>query len=333
LHLHAGDLHLVNRTIVGGRILLCSALLLVAHGSPAPAAAEKTAPASIDESPELAGLLQKLATRADLYRKYALGFTCEESLVKTYYDPDKGSFKRRQRESYDYLFERSDKTGRLGEVREIFEENGKAVRRSTRDLELAIPPSYAWSQIFATENRGKFHFKLAGKVLKGYKLLIEFDFTGWATEPGTADIGGWSGRASVDSTTLNLAEISAEPSGQLSRIEAEKIKYQRAFAIMGVPLAGKPKSRAISVLFGFQSEDLTYPTETTITESVYVRSAEMGLEKRTILTYRSYRFFKVGTEAEEARPAPAPDPNVDPGTPPPEATAPIPPPDPNRPRR
>jgi hypothetical protein len=323
----------VTRTIVGGQILLCSALLLAAPASPATAAEAGATAAADDESPELAGLLQKLAARADLYRKYALGFTCEESLVKTYYDPDKGSFKRRQREVYDYLFERSAKTGRLGEVREIIEENGRPVRRSTRDLDLEIPPSYAWSQIFAAENRGKFHFKLLGKILKGYKLLIEFDFTGWAAEPGTADIGGWSGRASVDSSTLNLAEITAEPSGQVSRIEAEKLKYQRAFAIMGVPLAGRPKSRSLGVLFGFQNEDLTYPTETTIAESVYVRSAEMGLEKRTLLTYRSYRFFKVGTEAEEARPAPAADPNLDPNAMPPASTPPSPPPDPNRPRR
>jgi hypothetical protein len=59
----------------------------------------------------------------------------------------------------------------------------------------------------------------------------------------------------------------------------------------------------------------------------------MGLEKRTLLTYRSYRFFKVGTEAEEARPAPAADPNLDPNAMPPAATPPSPSPDPNRPRR
>jgi len=315
------------------QILLCSALFLVAPGPAALPAGDPAVAHSTDESPELTALLQKLAGRADLYRKYALGFTCEESLVKTYYDPDKGSFKRRQREVYDYLFERSEKTGRLGEVREITSENGKPIRRSTRDLDLEIPPSYAWSQIFAGENHGKFHYKLAGKVLKGYKLLIEIDFMGWAAEPGTSDIAGWSGRASVESGTLNLAEISAEPSGQAGRVEAEKLKYQRSFAIMGVPLAGRPKSRSLNVLFGFQNEELTYPTETTIAKSVYVRSAEMGLEERTVLKYRSYRFFKVGTEAEEARPVPAADPNVDPNATPPAATTTPPPQDPNRPRR
>jgi len=285
---------------------------------------------SPDESPELTDILAKLAGRADLYRAYALGFTCEESLVKSLYEPEQGSFRRRQREVYDYLFERSEKSGRLGEVRELTEENGHPVRRSTRVLDLEIPPSYAWSQIFSRENRGKFHFKLMGKVLKGYRLLIQIDFTGWAAVPGTADIGGWSGRASVDSSSLNLAEILAEPSGQSARIEAEKMKYQRAFQIMGVPLAGRPRSRTLTVAFGYENEGLTYPTETAIMKNVYVRSAELGLEEKTILRYRTYRFFKVGAESEGARPAAAPDPNAPAATPPSPSSTPVP--DPNHPR-
>jgi len=300
--------------------LLCAALLLggaaFLPSLASPGAADSAGPGDADSSPELAGLLAKLAARAKLYKAYALGFTCQESLVKSLYDAEKGSFRRRDREVYDYLFERSEKSGRLGEVRELIEENGKPTRRSTRDLSLAIPPSYAWSQIFAEENHGKFHFRLAGKVLKGFRLLIQVDFTGWAAEPGTDDIGGWSGRASVDSGSLNLAEIIAEPSGQSARIEAEKLKYQRAFQIMGVPLASRPRARTLNVVFGFQNEDLTYPTETTIMKTVYVRTSDLGLEEKLLLRYSSYRFFKVGTEAEEARPQPASDPNADPNAPP-----------------
>src|SRR5882724_9229096 len=214
--------------------LLAFLLVCPGAGSPSFVASAAEPAASADPSPEgqdgdLAALLERLAARAEQYRKRALGFTCEESLVKSTYDADKGTFKNRRRERYDYLFERSEVSGRLGEVRDIIEENGKPVRRSTRDLALEIPPSYAWSQIFAAENRGKFHFKIAGKVLKGYRLLIQLDFTGWASEPGTADIGGWSGLASVDSSTLNLVSIAAEPSGQTGRVEAEKLKYQRSF--------------------------------------------------------------------------------------------------------
>jgi len=279
-------------------------------------------------------LLDRLATRAEQYRRYALGFTCEELLIRSLYDPLQGTFRRRDREVYDYLFERSAKSGRLGEVRELILENGKPVRRSVRYLSLDIPPSYAWSQIFARENRGKFHFKPAGKVLKGYRLLIQIDFVGAAAEPGKDDIAGWSGRASVDSGTLNLHLIEAEPSGQSARLEAERLKYQRAFSIMGVPLAERPKSRAVHVVFGYDNEGLTYPTETTVVRSVYVRTGEQGLEEKAVLRYRAYRFFKVGAEETEARPEASADPNAPVGPPPPSETPePQPSADPNAPHR
>jgi hypothetical protein len=40
-------------------------------------------------------------------------------------------------------------------------------------------------------------------------------------------------------------------------------------------------------------------------KSVYVSSAELGLEEKTVLRYRDYRFFDVGTEVEKARDKPA----------------------------
>ena len=296
------------------------------------AAAAADRPGAPDLSPEEQSLLDRLSDRADLYRTYALGFTCEESVIRSYYNAEQGRFRRRDRELYDYLFERSEKSGRLGEVRELIEENGRPVRRSTRYLNLDLPPSYAWSQIFSREARGRFHFKIAGKVLKGYRLLIQIDFVGWAAEPGKEDISGWSGRARIDSSTLNLYSIEAEPSGQSARIEAERLKYQRSFAIMGIPLASRPKSRTLTVLFGFENEGLTYPTESTLVKSIYVRTAEQGVEEKVILRYRTYRFFKVGTQVEEARDRPVADPNA-PAAPSPPAGTTESPPDPNKPRR
>jgi hypothetical protein len=305
------------------------AVLFLAAGLPGRAlAADPSAPGT--PGGDLESVLERLAAKADQYNRYALGFTCQESVIKSSYNAEQGSFRKRDREVYDYLFERSEATGRLQEVREITEENGRPVRRGTRDLSLEIPPSYAWSQIFARQNRGKFQYRLAGRMLKGYRLLLQIDFVGIAAEPGKADIAGWSGRASVDSGSLNLYLIEAEPSGQAARIDAERLKYQRAFAIMGVPLASRPRSRQLTVLFGLDNEGLTYPAETTVAKSVYVKSAELGLEEKVQLRYRSYRFFKVGTQEEEARDKPAADPNAPPPPPadPPPAAA---PPDPNRP--
>lgn len=305
-------------------------LLLTLHLPALAVSAEPAGPGTAGS--DLEAVLERLAAKADQYNRYALGFTCEESVIKSSYNAEQGSFKKRDREVYDYLFERSESTGRLQEVREITEENGRPVRHNARDLSLEIPPSYAWSQIFARQNRGKFQYRLAGRMLKGYRLLLQIDFVGVAAEPGKEDIAGWSGRASVDSGSLNLYLIEAEPSGQAARIDAERLKYQRAFAIMGVPLASRPRSRQLTVLFGLDNEGLTYPAETTLAKSVYIKTAELGLEEKIQLRYRSYRFFKVGTQEEEARDKPAADPNAAPPPPPAEKPAGAPA-DPNGPRK
>jgi hypothetical protein len=253
------------------------------------------------EDRELETLLDLLAERAALYRRYALGFNCTESVIRSFYNPERGQFRRRDREVYDYIFTEAEETGELEEDRVLIEENGKRVRRSSRELELNIPPAYAWFQIFAKENRGRFLFKPAGKILQSYRLLIQLDFVGVAARPGSPGIVGWSGRVSVDSSTLNLHSIVAVPSGQDARVEAETLKYQRAFAIMGVPLASKPRTRKVEVTFGLSHEGLTYPTECTMEKSVYVRTGQQGREERVTLRYRDYRFFKVGTQVEDPR--------------------------------
>lgn len=284
-------------------VLTC---ILVLAGSPQaqsgpqpPGAAEEATGAVL----EMEALLERLADRADLYREYALGFNCTESVIRSFYNSEKGAFRRRDREVYDYIFTENEKSGQLEEDRRLIEENGRQVRPSSRELLLGIPPSYAWSQIFSRKNRGRFLFRPAGKVLRSYRLLIEMEFVGSAAEPGGADIGGWTGRVTVDSSTLNIHSIVAEPSGQMARVEAETMKYQRAFAIMGVPLASKPRTQSLEVTFGLENQGLTYPTEASMEKSVYVRTGEQGREERTVLRYRDYRFFKVGTQEQEARDA------------------------------
>jgi hypothetical protein len=73
-----------------------------------------------------------------------------------------------------------------------------------------------------------------------------------------------------------------------------------------------------------EHEGLTYPTEITLEKTIYVRTGEQGREEITMLRYRDYRFFKVGTEEEEARETPIG--GADGGELPPEGSPPPPPP-------
>ena len=286
-------------TTASRQALVVISLVLAPNLLPAEQARRPKSQLSFEE------LLDRLTDQSRKYREFALGFSCQESLVKTSYNAERGTFRRRDREVYDYLLTTDEETGKLAEVRELIEENGKKVRRNERELHLQMPPAYAWSQIFSENNRGRFFFRPAGQLIKGYRLLIQIDFAGSAAAPGEEDIAGWSGRVSVDSETLNLHSVEAVPTGQEARIEAERLKYQRAFAIMGVPLASRPKSRTLSLNFAFLHKGLTYPAVARIHKSVYVSSAEQGLERISVLRYRSYRFFKIGTQEEEARDEPA----------------------------
>jgi hypothetical protein len=299
-------------TAAGRYILIVASLSLTPLLLPAQDAQRPNTQLGFEE------LLERLTQRSRKYREFALGFSCQESLVKTSYNAERGSFRRRDREVYDYLLTTNEETEKLVEIRELIEENGKKVRRSERELHLQIPPAYAWSQLFSANNRGRFLFRPAGQLIKGYRLLIQIDFAGSAAAPGEDDIAGWSGRVSVDSETLNLHSVEAIPTGQEARIEAERIKFQRAFAIMGVPLASRPKSRTMSLTFAFLHQGLTYPAVASIHKSVYVSTADQGLERKTVMRYRSYRFFKIGTQEEDVRDEPAaalPDTSINPPDP------------------
>src|SRR5262245_45094228 len=58
-----------------------------------------------EEDPNFVSLVDALAERAALYRKYALGFTCRESVTTAKYDTDSTNFRKSDKVTYDYLFE------------------------------------------------------------------------------------------------------------------------------------------------------------------------------------------------------------------------------------
>ncbi|HKY30982.1 MAG TPA: hypothetical protein VJV23_00480 [Candidatus Polarisedimenticolia bacterium] len=256
-----------------------------------------------EEDPNFIALLDRLAERAALYKRQALGFTCREVVISAKYDIDSGNFKKSDRTIFDYLFE--ERTGgALREVREELVPDGEGFKRRGTDFEPPLPPAYAWATLFARENRPRFHFRPAGQVVKAYRLLTMIQFIGTAPNPGGDDIAGWSGQVAVEGKTLNLWTIQAEPSGQPVRLEVEVLKYRRAFAIAGVPLAQRPHGWQLEVLFGFETNGLSFPTEQSLSMTSLARSQRMALEEKQTFRYEDYRFFSIetGEEVKEERP-------------------------------
>ena len=225
------------------------------------------------------------------------------------YDVNSEGYKKNQKTVYDYLFEEKPDGG-LREVREEVIETKDGVKRKNTDFEANVPPAYSWATLFGSENRGKFHFRPAGQIVKAYRLLLLVDFVGISPNPGGGDIAGWSGQVSLDSRSLNLWSVEAQPSGQKQRLEAEIRKYQKAFAIAGVPLASRPHGWALSVSFGMDLNSLSYPTEQTLSMTSLSSGNKMNIDSKTAFRYEEYRFFKVATEEElkqtEESPKPPP---------------------------
>ncbi len=256
-------------------------------------------PASLpEENPEFRALIQALADRADQYRREALGFACRETVIEAKYDVETSSHRNSKTFTYDYLFENRD--GRLREYRQLLVKTRKDEwKRRRADFEPPVPPPYLWSGLFSRTNEGRFHFRPAGQVVRGYRLLNLIDFTGISPNPGGKEIHGWSGQVAVDARTLNLWSLTAEPTGQDVRLEVEILKYNRAFAIAGVPLASRPHGWLLEITFGFEREGLSYPTQQTLSMTSLARSQDMRVEEKMSFRYENYTFFITEVTAEE----------------------------------
>jgi hypothetical protein len=271
--------------------------------APAPSSGARRAVPVPEEDPNFVQLMDRLAQRASLYRQKALGFTCREVVNTAKYDLDNGSYKKGDRSMYDYLFEERPGGG-LREVREELIKEKEGFKRRGTDYEPPLPPAYAWATLFSRENRARFHFRPAGQVVKAYRLLTIIQFIGTSPNPGGTDIAGWSGTVAVEGKTLNLWSIQAQPSGQDVRLEVEILKYRRAFAIAGVPLAARPHGWQLDVTFGIEVEGLSYPTEQSLAMTSLAQSQRMVVEEKQSFKYDDYRFFQTttGEEVKEGKP-------------------------------
>jgi len=265
--------------------------------SPAEAPSRPPKTALPEQDPNFIQLMEKLAERAALYRKRALGFTCREVASVTKYEVSTTDYRKSTKTMYDYLFEEKP-DGTLHEVREELIPEKEGFKRRSTDFDPSVPPAYAWATLFARENRSRFHFRPAGQVVKAYRLLTIITFIGTSPNPGGEDIAGWSGQVTLENRSNNLWSVEAVPTGQDVRLDAEVLRYRRAFAIMGVPLASRPHGWMLNVGFGIEMHDLSYPTEQELKMTSLSPDNKMNVEEKTTFKYEEYRFFGVDTESE-----------------------------------
>lgn len=266
-----------------------------------------------EEDPNFVALVETLAERAALYRRRALGFSCREVVIEAKYDIATTNYKKSSRSLNDYLFEELP-DGSLREVRQELIQEKEGYKRRNTDFDPPVPPAYAWATLFARENRWRFHFRPAGQVVRGGRLLTLINFIGTSPNPGGDDIAGWSGQVGLENRSNNLYSVDATPTGQDVRLEVEILRYRKAFAIAGVPLAARPHGWSLTVSFGTEMEGLSYPTEQVLGKTSLSPDGRMNLEDKTTFRYEEYRFFGVET-GEEVKGTEPPEPPNDPNGP------------------
>ena len=244
-------------------------------------------------------LAAKLAEVAERYMRYAVKFTCTETVRKAQFSD--GEAKKETRKRYGYLLERGDGQN-LSEYRQKMRSDGSVTDSSVTDAE-AFPPSYEWVFLFSKANQPYFAYRERGDRFEGYDWVRVLEFKGAIPYTDGRDPRQWDGVVLVDATTLAPVEIRAEPSRQQQRLKLLFQRWSQSFNLAGFRTGPKPEGFSGRVVFQTRRDGLTFPTElryTTFRATTPKRTLPVAASTRN---YSDYRFFE--TESKEKLKTPA----------------------------
>lgn len=284
-----------------------------------PPAAQDQAPASPSGDPDLPPevpadspetwklpdeLLAPLAKQADVYRAYALRFTCNESARVAHYD-ESNEASREATRRYSYMLERGTDNSGLREYRETLKTKQKGAASSSGGQvndEERFPPAYAWVFLFSRENQPYFMYRSLGERFEGFDWVHEIQFRGALPFTDGRDIRQWEGTILVDAVTHSPVEIRAEPSAQMEHIRALFDQWSRAFNLVGVHLAPRPFGYRCRVAFGLRRDRLAFPTELRYDTFRAVGAQKFVPWMASVRVYDDYKFFQTSTTETPAKP-------------------------------
>lgn len=280
---------------------LCAAPVL-AQQEPAPT--EPPPPPAAVQEPEGPWVLPKemldaLAKQAQLYREYAVRFTCNEDARVAHYDESAEATNEKSRR-YAYLLERDEGATNLREVREVLKKPSKkkvsdqepqGTGREADDEE-RFPPAYAWVFLFSAVSQPYFMYRDLGDRFEGFDWVHEIQFRGALPFTDGKDIREWEGTALVDAVTMTPIDIRAEPTSQKERIRALFDQWSKAFNIVGAHLAPRPFGYRCNVSFRTRRDRLTFPTELRYDTFRATGPRQFIPWMASVRVYSDYKFFK-----------------------------------------
>jgi len=258
-------------------------------------------------------VMKMVIERSALYEKAALGFSCEETIVKGKFSAASGENKREEKSRYDYLYEGSSGKG-YKEIRMLPAKNGDPVDSKQVDPDLDVPGAYDWALLFTPQHQPHFRFEAAGRELVGFHSTFVIAFRGARTFDRGKEIAEWTGRVWVDSDTGNFVKVEAEPNGQEELLELRTDEWRKALRILGLPAKHQPQGLHYRLQFNVDKFGLSFPGDAETRRFVLdTVSGEEEIKARIAQRFRNYVFFNVhsaedflGAETPAAIPAPAP---------------------------
>ena len=112
----------------------------------------------------------------------------------------------------------------------------------------------------------------------------------------------WSGTVWVEDRTGNIVRVEARPNFQSERILAQWREFQQAFYFPFGRSKPRPHGYMMACVFDYERDGLLFPTRLDLTDVTWIALNREVVDKRLVLTYGDYRFFR--TEAEETIQAP-----------------------------
>ncbi|HKQ61513.1 MAG TPA: hypothetical protein VJS92_09475 [Candidatus Polarisedimenticolaceae bacterium] len=243
-------------------------------------------------------LYRSLQEKTEVYRDFAIRFTCDElARVATYKGGDEATKERARR--YAYLIVRENAGIGLRELRQELSDGGQVKSGEIRD-EDPFPPAYAWVFLFSRQNEGHFDFRYVGERFDGFDWVHEIQFRGSLPFTDGKDIREWEGVVLIDAPSRTPLEIRAEPARQSERLEEVFREWAKSFQIMGLHMAKSPNGYQARIQFrerrsttdDNQTVTLTFPTEIRYDKFRAVGAAQVAPISATTRTYSNYRFFK-----------------------------------------
>jgi hypothetical protein len=238
--------------------------------------------------PELAA---QMAAVAEKYLKYAVKFTCTETVRKAKFDD--GEAKKETTKAYGYLLERGDGQAIL-EFRQKMKSNGTVSTTEVQDAE-AFPPAYAWVFLFSRANQPYFAYRERGDRFEGYDWVRIFEFKGAIPYTDGRDIRQWDGVVLVDATTLTPVEIRAEPGHQQERLKLLFERWSQSFNLAGYRTGPKAIGFSGRVMFQTRRDQLTFPTQLRYSTFRAITPKSTEPTEASTRDYSAYHFFETGT--------------------------------------